>query len=135
MSIQSCVDCKYRSNLKVCKTCVTTTWTDNWLRTNFVKREIKNKMKTTSLLLVILAFTLCSSKPVTKSKLVTKPVVVDSIYVQVDLNDYLGFIDKNTDWNYTESDEYCDSILKANKVIYKNEKWVKKVSLKQFLNK
>lgn len=48
MSIQSCMDCKHRSNPKVCRTCVTTTWTDNWLRTKFEKREVKSDIKLVS---------------------------------------------------------------------------------------
>jgi hypothetical protein len=41
MSIQSCIDCKFRNKIKICRSCITTTWTDDWLRTNFKKREKK----------------------------------------------------------------------------------------------
>ena len=37
---------------------------------------------------------------------------------RVDLNDYLGSPDDDTDWNYTEIGDYELSILKSNKISY-----------------
>jgi hypothetical protein len=51
-------------------------------------------------------------------------------YEPVNLNDYLSIInpkDTLTDWNYTELDENCISILKANHIFLKDDKWVREI--------
>lgn len=49
------------------------------------------------------------------------------IEVVVDLNDYLGFVDPGTDWNYTELDDYTDSVLRANNIRQTKGYWVRKI--------
>lgn len=92
-------------------------------------------MKKVLLILAVLTF-LCSAAPKPKKSHnhYVKPTVPEYMYVQVDLNDYLGFIDRNTDWNYTESDNYTDSILKANKIFCRKGVWVKKIKIKDFFS-
>lgn len=86
-------------------------------------------------LISLVLMTLCSAAPKPKKAIPQiNKTVIDTIYLPVDLNDYLGFIDRSTDWNATELDDYTDSILVSKKIFYLKDKWVRKVSLKDFLN-
>ena len=53
-------------------------------------------------------------------------ILPDSVEIEVDLNDYLGFVDEGTDWNYTELDSYTAGILQQEKVYESKGIWVKK---------
>lgn len=84
-----------------------------------VQYEIKSVQQDTVYPEKVIRSTLEDWHPKTKTPLVEE---------RVDLNDYLGYHDPETDWNYTDYGEMEEKILKDNGIYYSMEKecWVKK---------
>jgi len=110
---------------------------------NGLKIHNINNMKNTFIILIMLFSLLgCNNKKeyvvkqpavftekVDTNKTLPKGVKKKTLKAEkVDLNDYLGYIDPTTDWNYTDLGSYEASILEKNHIYYDDEKgyWVKK---------